>query len=91
MVKIKITNSKEEINGFIILPNEKGFPNRERPTIKANLSQKDYHRSRTFIGILFIKWQLKIHKNKTKKTQVFVNTNNFFAKFFPPIRYPSAL
>ena len=92
MVKIKITNSKEKINGFIILPNEKGFANRERPTIKGNLLQKDYHRSRTFIGILFIKWQLKIHKNKTIKTQMFVNTTNFFVQnFFPPIRHPSAL
>ena len=88
VVKIKITNSKEKINGFIILPNEKEFPNRERPTIKGNLLQKDYHRSRTFIGILFIKWQLKIHKNKTKKTQVFVNNNNFFCKIFPTYKVP---
>ena len=79
--------------GFIILQNEKGFPNRERPIIKVNLLQNDYHRSRTFIGIQFIKWQLKIHKNKTIKTKVFVNTTNFFCTkiFFPPIRHPSAL
>ena len=67
MLKIKVINPKEEINGFIILPNEKGFPNRKIPIIKDNLLQTDYHRSRTFIGILFIKWKLKIHKNKTKK------------------------
>jgi len=37
VAKIKIINSKEEINGFIILPNETGFPNRERPIIKVTL------------------------------------------------------
>ena len=49
-------NSKHNLNGWMVLPNEKAFLCKKRQITKVKVLKKDYQKSKTFIGGHNIKW-----------------------------------